>query len=79
MITAKKATPLISAAETIMLERISPPASGWRAIASMALAPILPIPIPAPMAAKLAPRAAPNFAKPSNLNLSFVALKYTSP
>jgi len=56
MITAKKATPSIRAADTIMLERISPLASGWRAIASMALAPILPIPIPAPIAANPAPK-----------------------
>ncbi len=60
MITAKKATPSINAADTIMFERMSPLASGWRAIASMALAPILPIPIPAPIAANPAPKAAPN-------------------
>jgi hypothetical protein len=38
--------------------RIVPDASGWRAIASIAEAPIFPIPIPAPITAMLAPRAA---------------------
>ncbi|HSO85809.1 MAG TPA: hypothetical protein VLQ91_04610 [Draconibacterium sp.] len=60
IITAKKATPSIKAAATIMFERMSPTASGWRAIASIALAPMFPMPIPAPIAASPAPIAAPN-------------------
>ncbi len=55
-ITARKATPSISAADTIMFERISPAASGWRAILSIALPPIFPIPKPAPIAANPAPK-----------------------
>ena len=56
---------IIKAAAIIMFIRISPDASGWRAMASMAELPILPIPIPAPITAKPAPRAAPNLLTPT--------------
>jgi hypothetical protein len=59
---AKNAAPSIKAAETIMFERMSPAASGWRAMASTAPPPIRQIPIPAPIAARPAPIPAPNFA-----------------
>ena len=47
--TAKKATPSIRAAATIILERMSPAASGWRTD-SNAVFPIFPIPYAAAMA-----------------------------
>jgi hypothetical protein len=59
VITAKNDTPSIRAAATIMFDRISPLASGWRAIASIALTPIRLIPIAAPKAVSAAPMAAP--------------------
>ena len=64
-ITANKATPSTNAAITIMLLRISLVDSGWRAMASIAEEPILPIPIPAPIAAMAAPIQAPNLARPT--------------
>jgi len=62
--TANRATPSTNAAMIIMFIRISPADSGWRAIASIAEPPILPIPIPAPTAAIPAPIAAPNLPNP---------------
>ena len=44
---------------------MSPDASGWRAIASIAEPPILPIPKPAPITARPAPIAAPNLLTPT--------------
>ena len=48
-----------------------PAASGWRAIDSNALLPILLIPIAAPITAILAANAAPNFAKGAISNAAF--------
>jgi len=55
---AKKATPSIKAAATIMFDLMSPAASGWRAIDSIAEVPIFPIPIAAANAANAAPKPA---------------------
>src|SRR5262245_20650951 len=65
MAQAKRATPSISAAVRIMLPRISPDASGWRAMLSTELAAILPIPMPAPITATPAPMPAPSNPRPS--------------
>ena len=62
---ANKATPSTKAAMIIIFIRISPETSGWRAIASIAEPPILPIPKPAPITAKPAPSAAPTLLKPT--------------
>src|SRR5882762_9521780 len=55
-------TPSINAAVRIIAPRISPDASGWRAIASTAWPPIRPIPSPTPMTASPSPRPAPSSA-----------------
>src|SRR5688572_20446938 len=57
--TAKRQTPSMKAAVMIVTPRMSLAASGWRAIDSVALDAIRPIPIPAPMAATPAPMPAP--------------------
>ena len=62
---ANKATPSTKAAMIIIFIRISPETSGWRAIASIAEPPILPIPKPAPITARPAPIAAPNLLTPT--------------
>jgi hypothetical protein len=56
--TANNATASIKAAAINIAVWIFEAASGWRAIASIAEPPILPIPNPAPIAAKPAPIAA---------------------
>src|SRR4029077_1720482 len=55
-------TPSMSAAVRIMAPRMSPEASGWRAIASTAGPPIRPMPIPPPITARPSPRPAPSSA-----------------
>jgi hypothetical protein len=55
---ANRAAPSISAATIIIDIRISLVDSGWRAIASIALAPIFPIPRLAPITASPAPMGA---------------------
>src|SRR5690348_9982795 len=52
----------MSAAVRIMAPRMSPEASGWRAIASTAWPPIRPMPIPTPITARPSPRPAPSSA-----------------
>src|SRR5580693_1896131 len=65
MMRAKSATPSTSAAAMIMLTPIGPTASGWRAIASTALPPMRPMPMPQPMTAMPAPMAPPSLRAPS--------------
>lgn len=55
---AISAAPSTNAAIRIIAERMSPDASGCLAIASIALPPTIPIPIPAPITARPAPIAA---------------------
>ena len=61
---AKRHAPSINAEAMIMDIRMSFAASGWRAIASIAEEPILPIPIAAARAAIAAPSAAPKVPMP---------------
>jgi hypothetical protein len=56
---AKKVTPSIKAAETIIAVWMFPATSGCLAMLSTAQDPILPMPYPAPMITKPAPKAAP--------------------
>ena len=49
MMAPKRATPSMNAAVKIIAPRMSPAASGWRAILSVAALPIIPMPIPAPL------------------------------
>src|SRR5688572_13441354 len=64
MTSAKSATPSISAAAMIIVRRISPAASGCRAIPSMAGPASLPMPSPAPISASPAPSPAPSHPSP---------------
>ena len=57
--SAKKVKPSIRAAEMIMLVPMRPPASGWRAMPSIAEAPMLPMPRPGPSVTRPVPMAMP--------------------
>src|SRR5262245_14351644 len=61
--TAKRATPSIRAASRMEPPRISPAASGCRAMPSLAAAPMRPMPMPAPTATIPAPMPAPHLAR----------------
>jgi len=61
---AKSVAPSTSAAAMIMLVKIRPPASGWRAMASTAWDPMAPMPRPAPMMTSPAPTQAPRMPRP---------------
>jgi hypothetical protein len=50
--TANSATPSTSAAVRIMFVKMRPPISGWRAVLSLAEAPMRPMPRPAPITAR---------------------------
>src|SRR5688572_29132364 len=62
------ATPSMSAARMIEPPRMSPAASGWRAMPSLAAAPIRPMPMPAPTATMPAPSPAPILARPAKVD-----------
>ena len=65
--TANSVAPSIIAAVTIIAVLIWPAASGWRAIASMALPPTRPMPRPQPITARPAPIAPPILARPDDV------------
>src|SRR5712692_8388176 len=60
--SAASVAPSISAAVRIIAPRMSPEASGWRAIASTAWPPMRPMPSPAPITASPSPMPAPSSA-----------------
>src|SRR6185436_8122900 len=65
MMTANSVTPSISAEVMIIAVLICPFASGWRAIASTALAPMRPMPAAPPMITRPEPMAPPSLRAPS--------------